>query len=127
MNKTAILHIPESQYSFAYGEHELRIRLRAARGDLDSVTLIYAVKYDWLTHRKSCPMQKSYSDDLYDYYTAALSVPDPRIGYVLYLKRGEEAYYYSEEGLTVDYDHEKSYYNFFQHPYTRQAPSSRDT
>ena len=45
MNKTAILHIPESQYSFAYGEHELRIRLRAARGDLDSVTLIYAVKY----------------------------------------------------------------------------------
>ena len=31
MNKTAILHIPESQYSFAYGEHELRIRLRAAR------------------------------------------------------------------------------------------------
>ena len=34
MNKTAILHIPESQYSFAYGDHELRIRLRAARGDL---------------------------------------------------------------------------------------------
>ena len=125
MNKTAILHIPESQYSFAYGDHELRIRLRAARGDLDSVTLIYAVKYDWLTHRKSCPMQKSYSDDLYDYYTAALSVPDPRIGYVFYLKRGEEAYYYSEEGLTVDYDHEKSYYNFFQHPYINAADVHR--
>ncbi len=125
MNKTAILHIPESQYSFAYGEHELRIRLRAARGDLDSVTLIYAVKYDWLTDRKSCPMQKSYSDDLYDYYTAALSVPDPRIGYVFYLKRGEEAYYFSEEGLTVDYDHEKSYYNFFQHPYINAADVHR--
>lgn len=125
MNKTALLHIPGSQYSFAYGEHELRIRLRAARGDLDSVTLIYAVKYDWLTHRKSCPMQKSYSDDLYDYYTAALSVPDPRIGYVFYLKRGEEAYYYSEEGLTVDYDHEKSYYNFFQHPYINAADVHR--
>ena len=67
MNKTAILHIPESQYSFAYGEHELRIRLRAARGDLDSVTLIYAVKYDWLTERQSLPMRKSYSDELYDY------------------------------------------------------------
>ena len=43
MNKTAILHIPESQYSFAYGDHELRIRLRSARGYLDSGTLIYAV------------------------------------------------------------------------------------
>ncbi len=125
MNKTAILHIPESQYSFAYGEHELRIRLRAARGDLDSVTLIYAVKYDWLTERKSLPMQKSCSDELYDYYTAALSVSDPRIGYIFYLKRGEEAYYYSEEGLTVDYDHEKSYYNFFQHPYINAADVHR--
>lgn len=125
MNKTAILHIPESQYSFAYGEHELRIRLRAARGDLDSVTLIYAVKYDWLTERKSLPMRKSYSDELYDYYTAALSVPDPRTGYVFYLKHGEEAYYYSEEGLTVEYDHEKSYYNFFQHPYINAADVHR--
>lgn len=125
MNKTAILHIPESQYSFAYGDHELRIRLRAARGDLDSVTLIYAVKYDWLTDRKSLPMQKSCSDELYDYYTAALSVPDPRIGYIFYLKCGEEAYYYSEEGLTVDYDHEKSYYNFFQHPYINAADVHR--
>lgn len=125
MNKTALLHIPGSQYSFAYGEHELRIRLRAAKDDLDEVTLIYAVKYDWLTDRKTCPMQKCYSDDLYDYYTAALSVPDPRIGYVFYLTRGKEAYYYSEEGLTVDYDHKKSYYNFFQYPYINAADVHR--
>ena len=125
MNKTALLHIPGSQYSFAYGEHELRIRLRAAKDDLDEVTLIYAVKYDWLTDRKTLAMRKSCSDELYDYYTAALSVPDPRIGYVFYLKRGEEAYYYSEEGLTVDYDHEKSYYNFFQHPYINAADVHR--
>lgn len=121
MNKTALLHIPESQYCFAYGKNELRIRLRAAKNDLDSVTLIYAVKYDWLTNRKSVPMQKGYSDALYDYYTVALPVSDSRIGYVFYVTRGEEAYYYSEEGLTVDYDHEKSYYNFFQFPYINAA------
>ena len=115
------MHIPESQYCFAYGKNELRIRLRAAKNDLDSVTLIYAVKYDWLTNRKSVPMQKGYSDALYDYYTVALPVSDSRIGYVFYVTRGEEAYYYSEEGLTVDYDHEKSYYNFFQFPYINAA------
>ena len=125
MNKTALLHIPGSQYSFAYGEHELRIRLRAAKDDLDEVTLIYAVKYDWLTDRKTLAMCKSCSDELYDYYTARLSVPDPRIGYIFYLTSGEEAYYYSEEGLTLDYDHKKSYYNFFQYPYINAADVHR--
>src|SRR5699024_6021117 len=54
-----------------------------------------------------------------------LIVPDSRIGYVFYLESGKEAYYYSEEGLTVDYDHEKSYYNFFQHPYINEADVHR--
>ena len=66
MNKTAICHIPGSQYSFAYCEQELRIRLRAEKGDLDRVTLIYAVKYDWLKERKAVYMQKSYTDELYN-------------------------------------------------------------
>ena len=38
MNKAAILHVPKSQYSFAYGKKELRIRLRAAKSELDKVT-----------------------------------------------------------------------------------------
>ena len=125
MKKEAIYHVPESRYSFAYGEHELHIRLRAAKGDLDDVTLIYAVKYDWLTARKTVRMQKSFTDDLFDYYTAVLNVPDTRIGYVFYLKSGSEAYYYSEEGLTVGYDHKKSYYNFFQYPYINGADLHR--
>lgn len=120
MNKEAILHIPKSQYAFAYNQKELRIRLRAAKDDLDKVEIIYAVKYNWLTDRKSKQMQKSYSDALYDYYTVTLDVPDSRIGYIFLLQSGEEQYYYSEEGLTVDYNHDKSYYNFFQYPYINE-------
>ena len=121
MDKRAILHIPGSQYAFAYTGRELRIRLRTARGDMKRVTLIYAVKYDWLKERKTAVMQKSFSDELFDYYTARVDAPDPRIGYIFYLEDGKEAYYYSEEGLTADYDHEKSYYNFFQYPYINAA------
>lgn len=120
MNKAAIMHIPKSQYAFAYNQKELRIRLRAAKDDLDKVEIIYAVKYNWLTDRKSKQMQKSYSDALYDYYTVTLDVPDSRIGYIFLLQSGEEQYYYSEEGLTVDYNHDKSYYNFFQYPYINE-------
>ena len=121
MNKAAILHIPKSQYAFAYNQKELRIRLRAAKDDLDKVEIIYAVKYNWLTDRKSKCMQKRYSDALYDYYTASLDVPDSRIGYIFLLQSGEEKYYYSEEGLTIEYNHDKSYYNFFQYPYINET------
>ena len=121
MNKAAILHIPKSQYSFAYSTGELRIRLRAAKSELDKVEIIYAVKYDWLKDRKTKLMQKSHSDALYDYYTVSLDVPDSRIGYIFFIQSGEEKYYYSEEGLTVDYNHEKSYYNFFQYPYINKV------
>lgn len=121
MNKEAILHIPKSQYAFAYNQKELRIRLRAAKDDLDKVEIIYAVKYDWLTDRKSKQMQKSYSDALYDYYMVTLDVPDSRIGYIFLLQSGEEKYYYSEEGLTIEYNHDKSYYNFFQYPYINET------
>lgn len=121
MNKEAILHIPKSQYAFAYNQKELRIRLRAAKDDLDKVEIIYAVKYNWLTDRKSKQMQKSYSDALYDYYTVTLDVPDSRIGYIFLLQSGEEKYYYSEEGLTIEYNHDKSYYNFFQYPYINET------
>ena len=92
MKKEAILHIPKSQYAFAYNQKELRIRLRAAKDDLDKVEIIYAVKYNWLTDRKSKQMQKSYSDALYDYYTVTLVVPDSRIGYIFLLQSGEEKY-----------------------------------
>ena len=65
-------------------------------------------------------MQKSYSDALYDYYMVTLDVPDSRIGYIFLLQSGEEKYYYSEEGLTIEYNHDKSYYNFFQYPYINE-------
>ena len=120
MNKEAILHISKSQYAFAYNQRELRIRLRTAKNDLDKAEIIYAIKYEWLTDRKSRQMKKSYSDALYDYYTVTLNVPDSRIGYIFLLQSGEEQYYYSEEGLTVDYNHDKSYYNFFQYPYINE-------
>lgn len=125
MNKAAILHIPKSQYSFAYGKEELRIRLRVAKSELDKVEIIYAVKYDWLKDRKTKVMQNSYSDALYDYYTVSLDVPDSRIGYIFLLQSGNEKYYYSEEGLTTDYNHEKSYYNFFQYPYINKIDLHR--
>ncbi len=117
MNKTAILHIPNSQYAFAYKKDELRLRFRTAKSDVQAVTVIYAVKYDWLTERKTAKMIKSFSDGLFDYFTVSLFVPDSRIGYIFTLTSDGKEFYYSENGITENYDHSKGYYNFFQFPY----------
>ena len=41
MNRHAVLHIPMSQHAFALDESRVVFRLRAARDDLQRVTLIY--------------------------------------------------------------------------------------
>ena len=41
MNRSAVAHIPASQYAFARSEDTFTIRLRAAKGDLDLCTLFY--------------------------------------------------------------------------------------
>ena len=41
MNKSAILHIPLSQYAFAEDEHTIRIRLRTQRDDMKHCELYY--------------------------------------------------------------------------------------
>lgn len=117
MNRAAILHVQKSQYAFAYDAETLHIRLRAAKGDVGSAELLYAVKYDWTEGRRRVRMEKRCSDALFDYFFASVPASDSRIAYIFYLKSGEEAYYYSEEGLTKEYDYEKGYYNFFQYPY----------
>jgi glycosidase len=124
MNKEAILHIPESQYAFAYtgcGSPKLRLRLRTAAGEDAIVEVIYAVKYDWLTDRKRMPMVKRFTDERFDYYTASLDMGDSRLGYIFWIQSGKEGYYYSEAGLTTDFDQSKAYYSFFQYPYANEA------
>jgi glycosidase len=124
MNKEAILHIPESQYAFAYtdcGSPRLRLRLRTAVGEDATVEVIYAVKYDWLTDRKRMPMVKRYTDERFDYYTASLDMGDSRMGYIFWIQSGEEGYFYSEAGLTKEFNQSKAYYSFFQYPYANEA------
>ena len=69
MNRSAVAHIPASQFAFARSEDTFTVRLRAAKGDLDSCTLFYG--------DRACPespvrftserMQKRYSDELFDF------------------------------------------------------------
>jgi len=117
MNKCALLHIMDSPYCFPASENEMVLRLRTAKDDVKSVSVVYESKYVIAEKRKTEEMQKSYTDDSFDYYEAKLLLEDTRLAYVFLVDDGEGKYYFSEDGISETYDFSMGYYNFFQYPY----------
>ena len=121
MNEYAILHTMNSEYAYATSEHDISIRFRAAKGDIKKAWLCFESKYIMAKSHKKKPMKKIFEGKFYDYWGIDLHVEDVRFTYVFYLYDGKEYRYFSEDGLTEDYDYSKGYYNFFQYPYINKA------
>lgn len=120
MNKSAIMHIPLSQYAYAVDAHTLVIRLRAARGDLKQCDLYYGDRVDPVQpiRVKRLPMTRTASDDLFDYYEARVRDDYSRVCYYFDLSDGTESCFYYERGLCGELTCERTEY--FQFPYIRR-------
>ena len=83
MKRSAVLHIPMSQYAFAAAEDTFVIRLRTAKGDLDKCTLFYGDRACTASpvHFTEMGMERRYRDELFDFYEAVLSPCPARICY----------------------------------------------
>ncbi|WP_025730345.1 glycoside hydrolase family 13 protein [Atopobacter phocae] len=121
MNETALLHIPDSSYSFALSKKELVVRLRVDRQDqFSNIKVLYNNKYLFHEGHKEKEMVKTYVDHLYRFYETTLQLDDPRVAYVFQLTNDEGSFYFSEDGITSDYDFSLGFYNFFQVPYINE-------
>lgn len=122
MKYEAILHIPMSQYAFGLDDTHVVFRLRAARDDLKSCTLIYGdrscrrtpVDYFYADMEKVC------QDKLFDWWEITLETPIKRLcyGFRLEDQTGEHTLYYGDqfnEALTIDRS------EYFQLPYNHRA------
>lgn len=132
MNLQAIQHIPVSNYAFPVSEKEFKVRLRAAKGDLDRARLVIGNKYLWHT-RRELPMEVAGSDGLFDYYECVYQMEDPRIAYYFILDKGDEEWFYGDNGLVqpgttnIEEDEAAAFVNF-QFPFVNsidvhKAPS----
>ncbi len=118
MNKYAVYHKPESNYAYATADHKLTLVLKMAAGDIpDRVEILYNNKYDFTKRRSSCLMHRCATGVDFAYYRADFTLPDARLAYIFKIYHKGRVYYYSEEGLTTDYDFELAYYTFFQFPF----------
>lgn len=102
MNKSAILHIPLSQYAFATGEHSLTIRIRTGKNDLTACTLYYGDRACNCTPVRfyPLPMKSIGEDSLYTYYEVNVESAYNRICYYFKLEKGDEWYYYYADQFT---------------------------
>ncbi len=122
MTENAIFHEPESKYCFATGKNTLKLRLRVARYDkIDKIEVIYGGKYEFAIKQLSKQMQVIAKDRLFSYYGVELHLCDLRLTYVFKITEKKNILYFSEDGLSDNYDFEFNYYNCFQYSYINEV------
>ncbi len=121
MLSVSVNHIPGTVDACPL-DGRMYLRLRAARGALSSVKLLYNCdKNRWHQFRLEAPMEIAFTDSELVYYSVSVPLTDTRFAYIFELTCSDgKRRYYSEEGLSDTYDHSLGYFNFFQ--YTSQFP-----
>lgn len=96
MNKSAVLHIPASQYAFAQETDVMTFRLRAAKGDLDACTLYWGDRASMDSPVTFVPrkMRVIWQDEWFEYYEETISGIPVRVCYYFQLNKKDEQYYY---------------------------------
>ncbi len=105
MLKEAVHHRAKNNYAYAYDNETIHLRLRTKKEDIPKVTLIHGDPYVWENGEwkyEEKEMEKSGSDDLFDYWFASLNPPYRRLRYSFLLQDGEEVANYTEKGF---FDH----------------------
>ena len=125
MNRHAMLHVVDSAFCFPISEKEIVIRLRTANNDIKKAELIYESKYNFGMFQQRAKMTKKCTTELYDFFEIKLELSDTRLAYVFNVFDGDKYYYFSENGITEEYDFKYGFYNFFQKSLARLSPHGK--
>lgn len=81
MNKHAIFHILDVPYVYGIDKDNLIVRIRTAKGDMESCIIHYKDRYDWENSFDKKEMKLAETDALFDYYEVKLHVKEQRYRY----------------------------------------------
>ena len=121
MNRSAVLHIPMSQYAYGIDEKHVMIRLRAGRGDLKTCRLYYGDRACRMTPVlfTAKEMQVEARTEEFDYWQVELTDPYRRLCYYFLLDDGnEQSLYYGDRFTKETVDDRSEYY---QLPFNHRA------
>lgn len=122
MNIQAIYHEPDSNLCFPVNNKRITLRLRVDTNDkFDYVKVIYGEKYTYRLQQQEINMNIMYQDKYFKYYEVSINLTDVRFVYVFKLGENNMDYYFSEDGISTEYDFKLAYYNCFQYPYINEV------
>ncbi len=121
MNKSAILHIPMSQYAYGTDETHVTIRIRTGRDDIKKCTLYYGDRSCRVTPVifSSQEMHIVAQTELFDYFETELVNPYKRLNYYFELNDGAEQLLYYGDFFSEDTVIDRSEY--YQLPFNHRA------
>ncbi len=144
MNLAAVYHEAKSKFAYMFDRKTLHFRLRTARGDVPSVTLVGGDPFRWIQSKEDPthwewdktaaffePMQLEYQTAVHDYWFVALQPQWKRIRYAFILEKEDQKILYGSRSFydltqQPDAQFETSYYfnfPFLNHEDLFQPPT----
>ncbi len=115
MIKEAVFHRPGNNFAYAYDSETIHIRLRTKKEDMRRVTLIHGDPYIWKKgewQAEEKPMEKTGSDELFDYWFTSLQPPYRRLRYSFKLENEKETAVFTEKGFFTEVPLDEIDYHF---------------
>lgn len=95
----ALYHVPRDKWAYAYDPKTIHLRVRTKRNDVDTVVAMTGDKYDWDSTYFEITMEKAATDDMFDYWEAAVLPKYKRLSYAFRITSGKETIYMLDNGL----------------------------
>lgn len=115
--------------AYPIAEDEVEVVLRAAKGDLKSVSLLYVDRYAIGGQPKQTDLHLVGSDSLFDYWTGRMRLKYGRFMYHFALSDGQSVTYYGEGGLSHEAPTPETHNPWawcFHYPYTWRRGGADD-
>lgn len=115
----AVYHRPKLNWSYAYNEKTIHIRIRTKRNDVGQVFAYAGDKYAWERTSDYFEMRVLTSDSLFDYWEVAIDPLYRRLRYGFKLQSGNEVLWFTEQGFLSKEPADSN--GMFEYPYLNPA------
>ncbi len=113
----ALYHRPGQNWSYAYNDSTLHIRIRTKKGNVPQIQLFCGDKFNWDNYNEAIWMEHLVSDTLFDYWHASVNPTFRRLVYYFELHSlNHEIIYYLEKGFYSEHPAIK-YEGLFDFPF----------
>ncbi|WP_025692910.1 alpha-glycosidase [Paenibacillus zanthoxyli] len=115
----ALYHVPRDKWAYAYDIESVHLRMRTKRDDADTVYVLTGDKYAWDRTFEEIAMEKSASDEHFDYWEACARPKHKRLSYLFRIESGGETAYMSSKGIMHEMPQPPG--NNFEFPYIHEV------